>query len=100
VIFVAQITSGRSNKVWHLSECGATRLARDLLMTASPFGLMEGGTNRSFTRRSDLQWFRSPQSGFLQGTIWVYAEDGVTPLAKGSVNVSGGKTYQLVLGGG
>jgi hypothetical protein len=29
--------------------------------------------------------------------ITVYAEDGVTPLGFGSVNVSGGKAYSLVL---
>lgn len=51
VKFVEQITSGRLSKVRHLSEYGATRLARDLLMTASLFGLMEGSTNRAFTRR-------------------------------------------------
>jgi hypothetical protein len=48
----------------------------------------------------DRQWFQSPASGSIQGTITVYAEDGITPLAKGSVNVSGGNAYQLVLSGG
>ena len=41
-----------------------------------------------------------PASGSIQGTITVYAEDGVTPLARGSVNVSGGNAYQLALSGG
>jgi hypothetical protein len=48
----------------------------------------------------DRQWFQTPPSGLLQGTITVYAEDGVTPLAAGSVNLSAGKAYQLVLGEG
>lgn len=48
----------------------------------------------------DRQWFQAPQSGSITGTLTVYAEDGVTPLASGSVNVSAGKAYQLVLSGG
>ena len=48
----------------------------------------------------DRQWFQTPPSGLLQGTITVYAEDGVTPLAAGSVNLSAGKAYLLVLSGG
>lgn len=47
----------------------------------------------------DRQWFPAP-SGSLQGNITVYAEDGITPIAKGSVNLSDGKAYQLVLSGG
>jgi hypothetical protein len=45
----------------------------------------------------DRQRFQAPPTGSLQGTITVYAEDGVTPLGVGSVNVSGGKAYSLVL---
>jgi len=48
----------------------------------------------------DRQWFQAPASGTLQGTIWVYAEDGITPLASASMDVVGEKSYQLVLGGG
>jgi hypothetical protein len=48
----------------------------------------------------DRQWFQLPPSGSFQGTILVYAEDGITPLASGSIDVLGGKAYQLVLGGG
>ena len=48
----------------------------------------------------DRQWFQSPASGSIQGTITVYAEDGITPLARGSVNVSGENAYQLALSGG
>ena len=48
----------------------------------------------------DRQWFQTPPAGLIQGTITIYAEDGVTPLAKGPVSISGGKTYQLILGGG
>jgi hypothetical protein len=43
----------------------------------------------------DRQWFTVPQS--IAGTISVYAEDGVTPIGKGSVNVSGAQSYVLVL---
>jgi hypothetical protein len=45
----------------------------------------------------DRQRFQAPPTGSLQGTISVYAEDGVTPLGVGSVNVSEGKAYSLVL---
>jgi hypothetical protein len=48
----------------------------------------------------DRQWFLAPSSRSLQGTIAVYAEDGVTPLGTGSVKVSPGKAYRLVLRGG
>jgi hypothetical protein len=48
----------------------------------------------------DRQWFQTPASGSLEGTMVVYAEDGVTPLAKGLVNLSGGKTYQMIIAGG
>lgn len=48
----------------------------------------------------DRQWFQAPPSGSLQGTITVYAEDGVTLLGSGAVNISAGKAYRLVLGGG
>jgi hypothetical protein len=45
----------------------------------------------------DRQQFQIPQSGAITGTLSVYAEDGVTPLASGPVNVSADKAYQLVL---
>jgi hypothetical protein len=45
----------------------------------------------------DRQWFQTPSSGTLQGTISVYAEDGVTPLAHGPVTVNSGKAYKLVV---
>ena len=48
----------------------------------------------------DRQWFQISRSGSLGGKLNVYAEDGVSPLASGSVNVSAGKAYQLVLSGG
>jgi hypothetical protein len=48
----------------------------------------------------DRQWLQAPQSGSLVGTIMVFAEDGITPLATGSVNVSAGKAYRLVVVGG
>jgi prepilin-type processing-associated H-X9-DG protein len=43
------------------------------------------------------QWFQAPASGFLEGTMVVYAEDGVTPLGSSLVNLSAGKVYGLVL---
>jgi hypothetical protein len=45
----------------------------------------------------DRQWFQAPPSGSVAGRLTVYSEDGVTPLASGSVNVSAGKAYQLLL---
>jgi hypothetical protein len=33
----------------------------------------------------------------LQGTIHMFAEDGVTPLATGSIDLSAGKAYALVV---
>ena len=45
----------------------------------------------------DRQRFQVPQSGSLQGKILVYSEDGVTPLAAGSIVVSSGKAYELIL---
>ncbi len=48
----------------------------------------------------DRQWFEATGSGLLEGTIIVYAEDGVTPVASGSVNISAGKSYRVLLNGG
>ena len=45
----------------------------------------------------DRQWLQTT-AGTFQGTIAVYAEDGVTPLAAGPVSLSAGTAYQLVLG--
>jgi hypothetical protein len=45
----------------------------------------------------DRQWFQLPASATLHGTISVYAEDGITPLASGSVDVAAGKSYQLTI---
>jgi hypothetical protein len=45
----------------------------------------------------DRQWFAADGSGKLQGAIRVFAEDGETPLAIGSINLSAGKAYTLVL---
>jgi len=48
----------------------------------------------------DRQWFQSPSAGSLQGIITVYSEDGITPLGKGTVTMSTGQAYQLVVGSG
>ncbi len=45
----------------------------------------------------DRQWFQAPASGSLEGTMVVYAEDGVTPLGSSLVNLTAGKAYALVL---
>jgi len=42
----------------------------------------------------DRQWF---QLGNLHGTISVYAEDGSTPLASGTVDLAAGKSYRLTI---
>jgi hypothetical protein len=48
----------------------------------------------------DRQWFQPPSPGSVQGIITVYAEDGITPLGKGTVTTTAGQAYQLVFGGG
>lgn len=48
----------------------------------------------------DGQWFQTSQSGHLQGTMLVYDDDGVTPLASGAVDFAPGNAYQLIIGGG
>ena len=45
----------------------------------------------------DRQWFPAPASGFLEGTMVVYAEDGVTLLGSSFVTLTAGKAYALVL---
>ena len=45
----------------------------------------------------DRQWLQAPAYGSLTGTVSVYAQDGVTPLGKGSINVTAGQSYVLVL---
>jgi hypothetical protein len=45
----------------------------------------------------DRQWFPAPASGFLEGTMVVFAEDGVTPLGSSLVTLTAGKAYRLVL---
>jgi hypothetical protein len=45
----------------------------------------------------DRQWFQAPASGTLDGTIDVYAEDGTTLIGTGSVTLTGGKSYRLIL---
>ena len=55
---------------------------------------------RSFAQSAnglDRQWFPAPASGFLEGTMVVYAEDGVTPLGSSFVTLTAGKAYRLVL---
>jgi len=45
----------------------------------------------------DRQWFPAPASGSLEGTMVVYAEDGVTPLGSSFVTLTSGKAFTLVL---
>jgi hypothetical protein len=45
----------------------------------------------------DRQWFHAPTSGTLEGTMVVYAEDGLTPLGSSLVTLTAGKAYALVL---
>ena len=44
----------------------------------------------------DRQWFSAP-SGSLDGTIVVYAEDGITPLGSSTVSRAPGAAYSLLL---
>lgn len=46
----------------------------------------------------DRQLFQPPSSGSLQAIITVYAEDGITPIGKGSATMSTGQAYQLAVG--
>ena len=45
----------------------------------------------------DRQLFQAPASGLLEGTMVVYAEDGITPLGSSLVALTAGKSYSLVL---
>ena len=45
----------------------------------------------------DRQWFQTPTSGTIEGTMVVYAEDGVTPLGSSLVTLAAGKAYSLLL---
>lgn len=45
----------------------------------------------------DRQWFPVPALGTLEGTMVVYAEDGVTPLGSSAVSLTAGNTYSLVM---
>lgn len=51
VTFVQCITRGGLKGAADISEYGATRLARDLLMAASLFGILEGSVAKTFTHR-------------------------------------------------
>jgi len=44
----------------------------------------------------DRQWFQVPASSTIDGTLVVYAEDGLTLLGSGLVRLTGGKSYHLV----
>jgi hypothetical protein len=44
----------------------------------------------------DRQWFPAP-SGSLDGTMVVYAEDGITPLGSSMVSLAPGAAYSLLL---
>jgi hypothetical protein len=41
--------------------------------------------------------FLAPVSVLLEGTMVVYAEDGVTPLGSSLVTLTSGKAYALIL---
>jgi hypothetical protein len=45
----------------------------------------------------DRQWLQAPTSGTLEGTMVVYAEDGVTPLGSSMVTLTPSKAYTLIL---
>jgi hypothetical protein len=45
----------------------------------------------------DRQWIQSPSSGSITGNLSLYAEDGVTPLGKGTATLTAGQTYTVVL---
>ncbi len=43
------------------------------------------------------QWFQGSSSRTLEGTMVVYAEDGITPLGSSLVTITAGKAYTLIL---
>ena len=45
----------------------------------------------------DRQWLQAPASGLVTVNIALYAEDGIAPLGKGSVTLTAGQSYTLVL---
>jgi putative Ig domain-containing protein len=45
----------------------------------------------------DRQWIQAPASGSLDANLSVYAEDGLTPLGKGTVSLNAGRAYILIL---
>ena len=49
VDFVQKMTAGKLSKSKQISEYGATRLARDLLMAAERFGLIQGNVTHTFS---------------------------------------------------
>jgi len=71
VEFVQRITRGRLSKATVISEYGATRLARDLLMASALFGLIEGNVSRNFSHRH------------LPSTSFLYIAQGIAETAGG-----------------
>jgi hypothetical protein len=63
--------------------------------------LVTDSTNVQYTSDGgygpDRQWFQVSSSP-ITGTLLVYAEDGVTPMASGTISITPGKAYLLVLG--
>src|SRR5216684_6461692 len=59
-------------------------------------GVSAGTFNPSYWQNDTLNWVPDVRAPLLppQATGQVHAEDGVTPLANGSANVSAGKAYQ------
>ena len=45
----------------------------------------------------DRQWIQAPAWGSLDANLSVYAEDGLTPLGKGTVSLNAGRAYILIL---
>jgi hypothetical protein len=45
----------------------------------------------------DRQRLQLPSLGTLHGTVAVYDEDGITPFASGNVDLTAGKSYQLLI---
>lgn len=72
--------------VLHVAACGSVvfKDSSGARYTGGSYGL-------------DRQWFQAPSSGSLTGTVDVYAEDGITLLGSGSVTLTAGKSYRLVV---
>jgi hypothetical protein len=83
--FVQTITTGKLSKSKQISEYGATRLARDLLMAAELFGLIHGNVSRAFSH------------AHLPGTSFLYIAQGIADISGGGRALIDSADWRLFL---